>query len=74
MANELELAVRICKEMEELETTEIAVFSNKTELLNEELATLNSNLSLKLKILKPYVAFLKSSDEVLKHILWKKKL
>ncbi|XP_070813051.1 coiled-coil domain-containing protein 141 isoform X2 [Pituophis catenifer annectens] len=64
MANELELAVRICKEMKELETTEIAVFSNKTELLNEELATLNRNLSLKLKILKPYVAFLKSSDEV----------
>ncbi|XP_039185104.1 coiled-coil domain-containing protein 141 isoform X3 [Crotalus tigris] len=64
MASELELAVRICKEMEELKTTEIAVFSNKTELLNEELAALNSNLSLKLKILKPYVAFLKSSDEV----------
>ncbi|KAM6461436.1 LOW QUALITY PROTEIN: coiled-coil domain-containing protein 141 [Liasis olivaceus] len=64
MANELELAVRICKEMEELETTEIAVFSNKTELLNEELAILNRNLYLKLEILKPYVAFLKSSDEV----------
>ncbi|XP_060136615.1 coiled-coil domain-containing protein 141 isoform X8 [Zootoca vivipara] len=64
MATELELAVRIFKEMEELETTEVAVFSNKTDLLNEELTTLNRNISSKLEILKPYVAFLKSSDEV----------
>ncbi|XP_042300797.1 coiled-coil domain-containing protein 141 isoform X1 [Sceloporus undulatus] len=64
MANELELAVRILKEMEEFETTEIAAFSNKTDLLNEELATLNRNIGLKLEILKPYVAFLKSSNEV----------
>ncbi|XP_061464306.1 coiled-coil domain-containing protein 141 isoform X2 [Rhineura floridana] len=64
MANELELAVRIFKEMEEFETTEVAVFSNKTDLLNEELATLNRNISSKLEILKPYVAFLKSSNEV----------
>lgn len=65
MATELELAVRIFKEMEELETTEVAVFSNKTDLLNEELTTLNRNISSKLEILKPYVEFLKSSDEVL---------
>ncbi|XP_077772630.1 coiled-coil domain-containing protein 141 isoform X3 [Podarcis muralis] len=64
MASELELAVRIFKEMEELETTEVAVFSNKTDLLNEELTTLNRNISSKLEILKPYVEFLKSSDEV----------
>nr|XP_060635845.1 coiled-coil domain-containing protein 141 isoform X6 [Anolis sagrei ordinatus] len=64
ISNELELAVRIFKEMEEFETTEIAAFSNKTDLLNEELAALNRNISLKLDILKPYVAFLKSSSEV----------
>ncbi|KAH0621543.1 hypothetical protein JD844_022938 [Phrynosoma platyrhinos] len=64
MANELELAVRILKEMKEFETTEMAAFSNKTDLLNEELATLNRNISLKLEILKPYVAFLKSSSEI----------
>ncbi|XP_053125075.1 coiled-coil domain-containing protein 141 isoform X4 [Hemicordylus capensis] len=64
MANELELAVRIAKEMEEFETTEVAAFSNKTNLLKEELATLNRNISLKLEILKHYVEFLKSSYEV----------
>ncbi|KAJ6665188.1 hypothetical protein lerEdw1_004236 [Lerista edwardsae] len=64
MANELELAVRIAKEMEEFETTEMTVFSSKTDLLSEELATLNRNISLKLEILKPYVEFLKSSSEV----------
>ncbi|XP_062819064.1 coiled-coil domain-containing protein 141 isoform X6 [Anolis carolinensis] len=64
IANELELAVRIFKEMEEFETTEMEAFSNKTDLLNEELAALNRNISLKLEILKPYVAFLKSSSEV----------
>ncbi|XP_044282875.1 coiled-coil domain-containing protein 141 isoform X3 [Varanus komodoensis] len=64
MANELELAVRIFKEMEEFETTDVTAFSNKTDLLNEELTTLNRNISLKLEVLKPYVAFLKSSNEV----------
>ncbi|XP_062972381.1 coiled-coil domain-containing protein 141 [Elgaria multicarinata webbii] len=64
MANELELAVRIFKEMEEFETTEVTAFSNKADLLNEELTTLNKNISLKLEVLKPYVAFLKSSTEV----------
>lgn len=64
MTNDLELAVRLLKEMEEFETTDVAAFSNKTDLLNEELATLNRNISLKLEILKPYVAFLKSSNEV----------
>lgn len=64
MANELELAVRIAKEMEEFETTEMTVFSSKTDLLSEELATLNRNIRLKLEILKPYVEFLKSSSEV----------
>ncbi|XP_066468437.1 coiled-coil domain-containing protein 141 isoform X3 [Tiliqua scincoides] len=64
MANELELAVRIAKEMEEFETTEMSVFSSKTNLLSEELAALNINISLKLEILKPYVEFLKSSSEV----------
>ncbi|XP_060136611.1 coiled-coil domain-containing protein 141 isoform X6 [Zootoca vivipara] len=69
MATELELAVRIFKEMEELETTEVAVFSNKTDLLNEELTTLNRNISSKLEILKPYVAFLKSSDEINENLI-----
>ncbi|KAJ7345580.1 hypothetical protein JRQ81_001530 [Phrynocephalus forsythii] len=63
MTNDLELAVRLLKEMEEFESTDVATFSNKTELLNEELATLNRNIALKLEILKPYVAFLKSSNE-----------
>lgn len=64
MADELELALRIAKEMEEFETTEMAVFSSKTDLLSEELAMLNTNISLKLEILKPYVEFLKSTSEV----------
>uniref|UniRef100_A0A6J0UGF6 Coiled-coil domain-containing protein 141 isoform X1 n=2 Tax=Pogona vitticeps TaxID=103695 RepID=A0A6J0UGF6_9SAUR len=63
MTNDLELAVRLLREMEEFETTDVAAFSNKTDLLNEELATLNRNIGLKLEILKPYVAFLKSSNE-----------
>ncbi|XP_048342044.1 coiled-coil domain-containing protein 141 isoform X2 [Sphaerodactylus townsendi] len=64
MAHELELAVRIVKEMEEFETTEVEAFSSKTKLLNEELAMLNKNINLKLEILKPYVTFLKSSNEI----------
>ncbi|XP_015269235.1 PREDICTED: coiled-coil domain-containing protein 141 [Gekko japonicus] len=64
MAHELELAVRIVKEMEEFETTEAEAFSSKTNLLNEELATLNKNINSKLEILKPYVTFLKSSNEI----------
>ncbi|XP_077175687.1 coiled-coil domain-containing protein 141 isoform X2 [Paroedura picta] len=64
MAHELELAVRIVKEMEEFETTEAEAFSSKTNLLNEELATLNKNINLKLEVLKPYVTFLKSSKEI----------
>ncbi|XP_054827123.1 coiled-coil domain-containing protein 141 [Eublepharis macularius] len=64
MAHELELAVRIVKEMEEFETTEVEAFSSKTNLLNKELATLNKNINFKLEILKPYVTFLKSSSEI----------
>lgn len=56
--------MRIIKEGDEFEPEEMATFSNKAELLNEELKTLSKNISSKLDILKAYVAFLKSAKEV----------
>ncbi|XP_074823786.1 coiled-coil domain-containing protein 141 isoform X5 [Natator depressus] len=63
-SHELEAAVRIINEVEEFEPAEVAAFSSKADLLNEELATLNKNISSKLDVLKAYVAFLKSAKEV----------
>ncbi|XP_019410222.1 PREDICTED: coiled-coil domain-containing protein 141 [Crocodylus porosus] len=63
-SHQLEAAVRIIKEGDEFEPAEMATFSNKAELLNEELKTLSKNISSKLDILKAYVAFLKSAKEV----------
>ncbi|XP_025072314.1 coiled-coil domain-containing protein 141 isoform X7 [Alligator sinensis] len=63
-SHQLEAAVRIIKEGDEFEPEEMATFSNKAELLNEELKTLSKNISSKLDILKAYVAFLKSAKEV----------
>ncbi|XP_075789842.1 coiled-coil domain-containing protein 141 isoform X3 [Pelodiscus sinensis] len=63
-SHELEAAVRIINEVEEFEPAEVAAFSSKADLLNEELTTLNRNISSKLDLLKAYVAFLKSSKEV----------
>ncbi|KAM9123432.1 coiled-coil domain-containing protein 141 isoform 2-T2 [Pangshura tecta] len=63
-SHELEAAVRLINEVEEFEPAEVAAFSRKADLLNEELTTLNKNISSKLDILKAYVAFLKSAKEV----------
>ncbi|XP_065416900.1 coiled-coil domain-containing protein 141 isoform X7 [Chrysemys picta bellii] len=63
-SHELEAAVRIINEVEEFEPAEVAAFSSKADLLNEELTTLNKNISSKLDVLKAYVAFLKSAKEV----------
>ncbi|XP_039350622.1 coiled-coil domain-containing protein 141 isoform X3 [Mauremys reevesii] len=63
-SHELEAAVRLINEVEEFEPAEVAAFSSKADLLNEELTTLNKNISSKLDVLKAYVAFLKSAKEV----------
>nr|XP_033800832.1 coiled-coil domain-containing protein 141 isoform X3 [Geotrypetes seraphini] len=67
VSQELETAVAIIKEVEEIEPPGIAAFAN-TERLKEELKTLSSNITAKLNVLKAYMEFFKSAKELEDHI------
>ncbi|XP_030066707.1 coiled-coil domain-containing protein 141 [Microcaecilia unicolor] len=67
VSQELETAVAIIKELEEMEPSRIAAFAN-TQLLKEELNSLSSNITAKLNVLKAYMEFLKSAKELEDHI------
>ncbi|XP_041118002.1 coiled-coil domain-containing protein 141-like isoform X2 [Polyodon spathula] len=68
VVNELEAFAEIIAELKTFESPEVAEFSNKSCLLNEELNTLSRNISSRVEIMKAYVTFFKSAKEVDDHI------
>ncbi|XP_052004102.1 LOW QUALITY PROTEIN: coiled-coil domain-containing protein 141-like [Xyrauchen texanus] len=65
---ESEAVARFIKEMRGLETSETVELSNKALLLAEEMKTLVRDISAHVEILRPFVDFLRSTDEVEEHI------
>ncbi|XP_051479890.1 coiled-coil domain-containing protein 141 [Apus apus] len=63
-SHELEAAERIIKDIEEFVPEQVAAFSSRIDLLNEELKKTEKIANSKLEILETYVTFLKLSVEV----------
>ncbi|XP_060033620.1 coiled-coil domain-containing protein 141 isoform X2 [Erinaceus europaeus] len=62
-AHELEAAAQLVAEKNEFECDEVASLSSKVRLLEEELNVLDQSMGFRTRILKTYVAFLKSAEE-----------